>query len=231
MKELKFALTKVMPIMFSFLVLGMACGILYRENGFTFLEMFFSSAIIYSGSLQFVLAPLIISGASIIVIILLSFILSGRHLFYGVSLIEKIKINSLKGLYTASTITDETFSIITSIDGEIEDGMDVEKLYFFINIIAQLSWVVSTLIGYILGDIIPFDTDGIEFSSTALFIAIAISQTEKAKILLPQILAVISSFVAIIIVGAQNFILLAMVFTVVFLFVFRKQITQRLRER
>lgn len=226
MRELKFAFVKVFPIMFSYLVLGIACGILYKENGFSFLELFFSSTIVYSGALQFVLAPLIVSGASFIVIAFLSVILSGRHLFYGITMIGEIDINSFMEFYTAASLTDETFSIVSSIDKY--ENLNYKKVYFFINLIAHLTWIISTLIGFLLGDIIPFDTTGIEFSATALFVAIAVSQSEKAGILLPQILAIISSVLAMCIIGKQNFILLGMVITMITLLIFKRQIKERL---
>lgn len=225
MKEFKFAFVKVLPILFSYVVVGIACGILYRENGFTIYEMLISSGIIYSGALQFVLAPLIVSGASVLVIALISLVLSGRHIFYGVAMIEKLKINSVKGIYTAATITDETFSIISSIEN---NEADIQKVYFYVNLIAHFTWILSTLVVFGLGNIIPFDTTGIEFSATALFVAIAVSQTVKSAMFLPQILAVISSFLAMKIVGVQNFVMLGMAITVVGLFAFKKQIKERL---
>ncbi len=162
------------PIVMSYVFVAITCGLLYRSMGYTLFQVALASTIIYSGSMQIVLAPLMFENVSLISIAFLTFLISGRHLFYSIALLKRYKGSFFKRLYLGFTLTDEVYSVIVSKDEA--DTEEERKLEFYIHLFGHLLWIGSTSLGYLFGELIPFDLRGIEFSSAVFFTIVVVNQ-------------------------------------------------------
>ena len=217
MKEyFKEALKDSLTIFPGYMILGMGFGILLKAKGYGFLACGLMSVFIYAGSMQYVGIDLISTGASIITTFFVTIVVNIRHLFYGIGMLERYqKLKSFK-IYDIFALTDETFSIVCNKKDKEDD------YYFYISVLNQSYWVIGSLIGNILGNIIPFDYTGIDFSMTALFVVIVISKWESDSDHLPVIMSFIISVICLFIFGSNNFLLPSMIGIVVFLFILRR---------
>ena len=217
MKEnFKEALKDSLTIFPGYMILGMGLGILLKAKGYGFLACGLMSVFIYAGSMQYVGIDLISTGASIITTFFVTIIVNIRHLFYGIGMLERYQKLKCFKIYDIFALTDETFSIVCNKKDKEDD------YYFYISVLNQSYWVIGSLIGNILGNIIPFDYTGIDFSMTALFVVIVISKWESDSDHLPVIMSFIISVICLFIFGSNNFLLPSMIGIVVFLFILRR---------
>ena len=156
----KKAFIKSAPVLAGYVVLGIGFGILLRDAGYGLLWSLAMSALIFAGSMQYVGVGLLAGGASLISAALTTFMVNARHLFYSISMI---------GRYLIFALTDETYSLLC--DGETPDGADPNLYRFLVSLFDQCYWVTGCVLGSVLGAALPFGTEGIEFSMTALFVA------------------------------------------------------------
>ena len=182
------------------------------------------SLIIYAGSMQYVAVDLLSVGASLITTIFMTLMVNIRHLFYGISMLEKYKDTGAKKPYLIFALTDETFSLVCSAD--VPDSVDKKKYYFFVSLFNQCYWVIGSTIGSIVGSAFNFNTAGIEFSMTALFVVIFIEQWEKSKTHIPALTGISISIICLVIFGPSNFLLPAMSAITLSLFAERKLIRE-----
>lgn len=215
-ETLKEALKDSLNILPGYIVLGIGFGVLLKARGYGFLMCLFMSGLIYAGSMQYVGIDLLSVGASLITTFFMTIMVNIRHLFYGVGMLEKYNNLKRHKLYNIFALTDETFSIVCN--RKVED----EDYYFFLSLLDHTYWITGSLIGNVLGDILPFNYIGIDFSMTALFIVIVISQWENSKDNLPVILSFVISVICLVIFGSDDFLIPSMVGIVVSLFVLRK---------
>ena len=198
-----------MPVMAGYIVLGIGFGILLKDAGYGFTWSFFMSLTIYAGSMQYVSVPLLTSGASLITVALTTLMVNARHLFYGLSMIEKYKGAGKKKAYLIFSLTDETYSLLCGDD--IPDGLDRHWYQFFVSFFNQCYWILGCVLGSLLGTIIPFDTAGIDFSMTALFVTVFVEQWLTAKNHWPAIIGLAASVLCLGIFGADSFLLPTMI--------------------
>lgn len=156
-----YAFKQSVPIMCSYLFLSFAFGIMVKEAGFNAIWAVLISAIIYTGAFQFVLVPFIVSGTSVVTILLTALFMNSRHLFYGLSYIDEFKKMGKKYPYMIFTLTDETYSVNCSCT--FSDGIDREQAFFYIAFLSRIYWITGTIFGSLAGYIIPFDLTGIDF--------------------------------------------------------------------
>lgn len=202
------ALPLTIPVMTGYLVLGAAYGILMDSKGFSILWSFVASLFIYAGSMQFVTVTLLAAGFDPLGAFVMTIAVNARHLFYGISTLKQYRgIGRIKP-YLIFSLTDETFSIICS--AEVPKNVDKKWFYFFISFLDQLYWVTGTLIGGILGSLIEFNTKGIDFVLTALFVVILINQWQSTKNHLPAIIGIASAIACRLTFGPANFIIPSM---------------------
>ena len=212
----KEALKDSLNILPGYIVLGIGFGVLLKAKGYGVLMCLFMSGLTYAGSMQYVGIDLLSNAASLITTFFMTIMVNIRHLFYGVAMLQKYQKLKRHKIYNIFALTDETFSIACNKDIEDED------YYFYLSALNQTYWVTGSLIGNILGDILPFNYTGIDFSMTALFIVIVISQWENSKDHLPVILGFIISIVCLIIFGSQDFLIPSMIGIIISLFILRK---------
>ena len=210
MKTIKKALVSTVPVLSGYMVLGIGFGIILKSKGFGVLWALAMSGCIYAGSLQYVGINLMAGGASLIAVALTSLMVNARHLFYGISMIDKYQGAGSRKPYMIFALTDETYSLVCDGKG----GMSEEEYHrycFFVSLFDHIYWVTGSVIGSLLGDIIPFDTTGIDFALTALFITVFVQQWLTSKDHRPAIIGVVCSVVCIAIFGPADFLIPAMV--------------------
>lgn len=203
------AFVKSLPVMAGYIVLGIGFGILLKKAGFGLFWAFLMSFTIYAGSMQYVAVSLLTSGASLISAALTTLMVNARHLFYGVSMIEKYKDAGKKKPYLIFALTDETYSLLCGDD--YPEGEDRHWYSFFVSLFDQCYWVTGSIIGSILGFLITFNTAGIDFSMTALFVTVFVEQWLTTKNHLPAIAGLLCSVGCLLIFGPDNFLIPTMI--------------------
>lgn len=191
-----------------FLVLGMSYGFLMRSKGFPFFYPVLMSIFIFAGSMEFVAVNLLLSAFQPLYAFFLTLMVNARHLFYGISMLDKYKNVGWKKLYLIYGLCDESFTINCTVT----PPPDVDRgwFMFFVTLLNQIYWVTGATLGALLGYVIQFDTKGIEFVMTALFAVMFINQWEEAEDHHPALVGFGCSFLCLLIFGSQNFILPAM---------------------
>lgn len=213
-REFRYAFVKSVPVMCAYIFLGIAFGILLQEAGYNFIWAFIMSAFVFAGSMQFVMVPLLVSGVSPLTMAVTTLFVNCRHIFYGISFVESFNKMKQK-LYMIFSLTDETYSVLCSCKNE-DPEEEHRDAWFFIAAIDQAYWVIGSVIGAWLGNILPFDFTGIDFAMTALFIVILLEQIigSKAQPKVAAAIGVIVAFVCLFIFGADRFLLPSMLITV-----------------
>ena len=216
----KHAFKQSVPIMAGYIVLGMGFGVLLESKGYGVLWAIAMSVFIYAGSMQYVAINLITGGASLIATALMTLMVNARHLFYGISMLDKYKNTGKYKPYLIFALTDETYSLVCS--GKIPEGVDRNKYYFLVSLFDQVYWLIGSVIGSVVGSVLNFNTAGIDFSMTALFLVVFVEQWKSTKDHASAIAGVAASVVCLLIFGAGNFVIPAMISITVILLLMRK---------
>lgn len=206
---IKAAWVKSIPVMTGYIPLGIGFGILLEKNGYGVWWSLAMGLFIFAGSMQYVGVGLLASGASFLTTALTTLMVNARHLFYGISMAEKYKGAGKKKPYLIFALTDETYSLVVS-----DDGPDKENPYMFwflISLFNQIYWVVGNVIGSLLGSVIPFRTDGIEFVMTALFVTVVVEQWENTKNHFPALTGFLASLACLLLFGPDQFLIPSMI--------------------
>lgn len=225
LKALKFAFPKTIPIFAGFWFLGMSYGILMRINGFSFVYPMLMSITIFGGSLEFVTAAMLLSSFAPLQTFVVALMIQARHLFYGIAMLEKYKGTGWKKPYLIYGMCDESFSINYSTP--LPEGVDKGWFMFFVTLLNQLYWVSGSTLGGILGSFISFDTKGLSFVMTAMFVVIFLDQWLKEKQHISSVVGLLSSLVCLMIFGSENFMIPSMICIVVTLTLLRKPIESK----
>lgn len=227
-KALKAAFPYTIPIFTGFFFLGFTYGIYMNVSGFSFIYPMLMSLTIFGGSLEFLAVSMLLSPFAPLQVFITAFLLQARHLFYGISMLEKYRNMGIKKLYLIFGMCDESFSINYTAD--IPADVDKGWFMFFVNLLNQMYWVVSSTLGGIFGSFIKFDTEGIEFVMTAMFTVIFLEQYLKEKIHLSSFLGLVASVLCLKIFGPDSFLIPTMVLVFGVLTVFRKPL-EKLEEK
>lgn len=220
---IKKAFITSLPVMAGYLVLGIGFGVLLSTKGYSFWWAILMSATIYGGSMQYVGVNLLASGASAISTAIITLMVNARHLFYGVSLIEKYKDMGWKKIYAIFGLTDETYSLV-SVDQVLPDEVDRKNFYFLLTLFNQIYWIIGGFLGALLGNNVEFNSAGVDFSMTSLFVIIFVEQWENNKQHLPALLGLSVSLICLIIFGADNFLIPSMIGIGFGLFIMRNKL-------
>lgn len=211
-----------LPVMAGYIVLGMGFGILLQDKGYDWWWALLMSTCIYAGSMQYVAVDLLAGGASLITAALMTVMVNVRHLFYGISMLADYEDTGRKKPYLIFALTDETYSLVCA--PTLPEGVDRKKYYFFVSLLNQCYWVTGSVVGAALGAILPFDSTGIDFAMTALFVVIFVEQWEKEKRHLPALTGVVVSVLCRILFGASGFLIPSMLGITVCLFLEKRWI-------
>lgn len=217
---LKYAFQASLPIMAGYVVLGMGFGILMESKGYAWWWTALMSAAIYAGSMQYVAIDLLTGGATLIASALMTLLVNIRHLFYGITMLEDYKDAGAGKPYLIFALTDETFSLVCS--PKLPENVNRRDYYFFVSLFNHCYWVSGSVLGALIGSAITFNTAGIDFAMTALFVVIFVEQWESTRQHLPAITGVLCTVVSLLIFGADDFLIPAMIAITIALILERK---------
>lgn len=222
MKTIKIAFPLTIPVLLGYISVGIPFGLLVVKSGLSIWVALGMSLFVYAGAMQFVAIPLLLSSAGLFQTALVTLFVNIRHLFYGLSFIDVFKDFSTKKHYMIFAMTDETYSLLCGLS--LQHEISKESLYFAVSLLNQTYWIIGTGLGAMLGSMISFNTLGIDFALTALFVVIFIEQWLSYKTHVPALIGLIASSVSLIIFGASNMIVPSMMLILVGILVSKKRI-------
>ena len=203
----KLAFVKSLPIMCSYFFLGAAYGIMMEETGFPWYVALLLSMSVYTGAFQFVLITFLSTGASLLTIAITALLMNSRQSFYSLTFLNDFKRMGKRKLYMIHSLTDETYAVNCTLElprKEKEDTM------FGVALLSHCYWMAATVAGAVLGQLIPFELEGIDFCMTALFVIIFMDQWKKASSHIPALAGLTCGIVCLLIFGQSSFILPAL---------------------
>ena len=217
---MKKAFSRTLPVMAGYLFLGIAYGVALREKGFGMEWALFISTTVYAGSMQFAMLGAMTQPFAPVTMALMTLLVNARHIFYGLSMLDKYADTGRYKPYLVFALTDETYSLVCN--GAPEDAEDKPGWYAAVSLLDQVYWVAGSVIGVALGQALPFDLTGIDFAMTALFSVIVTEQTMVAvkayragemwlaDAAFPALLGLVATLGSLMIVGKDSFLLMAM---------------------
>lgn len=221
-KALKAAFPHTIPVMTGYLFLGVAFGVLLTSKGYHFIWAIIMSLLIYAGSMQFVAVEILTSIFNPLNAFLITLMVNARHLFYGLSMLTKFRGTGKYKPYLIFGLTDETYSLLCSC--EIPDDVDKNQFMFYTTLLNQTYWIVASAAGALLGSVFTFNTEGIDFVMTALFIVIFINQWKSQKNHTPALIGLGGSVLCLLLFGPDNFIIPSMILIIAALTIFKKSV-------
>lgn len=227
-KAFKVALPYTLPICVGFLFLGMSYGFLMRSKGFSVGYPLFMSMCIFAGSMEFVTVNLLLSAFHPLSAFLLALMVNARHLFYGISMLDKYEHTGWKKFYLIYGMCDESFSINCTVTPP--EDVDKGWFMFFVTLLNHLYWVCGATAGALLGYVIHFDTTGIEFVMTALFVVMFMGQWEEHPDHRPALIGLVIPIVCLFVFGSQNFIIPSMALIIVCFMALKKYLQPEVKE-
>lgn len=222
-KDIKFAFKKALPIMPSYIVLGIGFGVMMSDAGYSWLWSVLMCFCILGGSMQYAAVGLLSAGASIITTAIITFTIHARLFIYSLSMLDRYKGMGKIKPYLIYGLVDETYSIVSS-DGILPAGLNRKVFYLFVTMFDQLWWVIGCAAGGLMGEVIPFDTTGIDFAMTALFVVLLLEQFIRNKERRPIYLGIGATFLSLLIFGEDIFLIPAIIVITVVLVLLRGKI-------
>ena len=226
MKALRYAFIRTLPVLCGYLFLGLAFGLLLQEGGYDLRWALLISTCVYAGSMQFVMLSFLGTDISLLSVALMTLSVNCRHVFYGLSMLSTYKGMGRVFPYMVFSLTDETYSLQISPE-PIPAGLDEKRVRFFMSLLDQVYWVLGSTAGAALGQLLPFDMTGIDFAMTALFVVIFVDQWRAASSHLPAIVGVACALVFLLLLGADSFLLPALITACALLLALQAPITQK----
>ena len=214
------------PIFAGFWFLGLTYGIYMNVSGFSFWYPMCMAMIIFGGSLEFIAVSMLLSPFAPLATFMTALMIQARHLFYGISMLDKFKGMGWKKPFLIFGMCDETFSI--TYTAEIPEDVDRGWFYFFVTILDWFYWVSGSTIGGLVGGLLTFNTEGLDFCMTAMFVVIFMEQWLKEKHHASEWIGFAASVACLVIFGADNFLIPTMICILVALTAFRKPIEAKL---
>jgi len=208
-KVLKAALSATLPVFAGFTFVGIAYGMLMDSKGYGLGWTVMMSAMAFAGSAQYLAITFLTSAFNPLYALLMTLMVNARHLFYGVSLLEKYRDVGRMKPYLIFALCDETFSVILS--NEPPEGVNRNLFYLLVTLLGHVYWVLGSALGALLGPMIPFSTRGLDFVLTALFVVIFVGQWKAQRDHGPAAVGVLCSAACLAIFGPRNFIIPSMV--------------------
>lgn len=218
-KALSAAFSVTLPVLFGFVPLGVAFGLLMNDAGYNVFWTFLMSLSVYAGSAQFMGVELLAAAAPLTQVALMTFILNFRHLVYGLSMLEKYREMGRRKPYLIFALPDETYAILSA--GQIPEGVKPGDYYLTVSLLNQLYWVAGSVIGALLGAALPINTQGADFAMTALFVVIALDQWKEEKNRPSALLGLGGAVLCLLVFGPDRFLIPALVFIILALLAFR----------
>ena len=197
------------PVLTGYLFLGAGFGILLVESGYSVLWAAVMALLIFAGSGQYLLVGLLASGASLASAAVATLLVNVRHLFYGISLVDAYKTAGKRRFYMIFGLTDETYSLVTQ--AKIPEGISREDYCFWVTLLNHGYWVAATAVGALFGNLLTFDTTGMDFALTALFVVLFMEQWKKRENRPSGLVGIACAALALAVFGAENMVIPAMI--------------------
>lgn len=221
-RALKAAFPHTIPIMAGFLFLGITYGIYMNVSGFSFIYPMLTSLVIFAGSMEFVTVNLLLGAFDPLQALLMTLMVNARHLFYGLALLDKYRIPGLKRLYLIFGMCDESFSINCS--AQPPEGVDRSLFMFFVTLLDHSYWVLGCTLGGIFGSLLTFNTEGLDFAMTAMFVVIFLENWLKEKNHTASLVGIGVTLFCLVLFGADRFLIPAMLAILALLTLLRRPI-------
>lgn len=221
-KVVKQAFIDTLPVMTGYLVLGLGFGIIMKTNGYRILLAFAMSLFIYAGSMQYIAIGLLAGGASLITIALTTLMVNARHLFYGISMIGKYKNTGKRKPYLIFALTDETYSLVCN-DNLVMEEKERADYYFWVSLLNHGYWILGSVAGAVVGTVLSFNSEGIDFALTALFLTVFLEQWLTNKKHTPAMIGVGVSVICLLIFGSDKFLIPTMLVIALLLCVYKEE--------
>ena len=218
----KYSLERSVPILIGFFPVGTVYGLMMSAAGYNFLWSAAASLFVYAGSLQMLMISFFQSDMSILTIAVTALLLNSRHMLYGLSFIEKFRSYGGWKWFLIYGMPDESYSLLCSYVPR--EGVEEKWVHIFSTGLIWLYWIAFSVLGGLVGQLITFDTTGIDFALTALFIVILLDQIKSTGMKLPALIGGVSSMLCIIILGRDNFLLPSLAVTVLVLLLLRNKL-------
>lgn len=221
-RTLAAAFPHTVPVLTGYLVLGMAYGVLMQAKGYGAIWAFLMSAVAFCGSMQFVAITLLTGAFDPVGAFLMSLMVNARHLFYGVSMLGKYRGMGWAKVPLVYTLSDETFSIVSSV--EPPEGMRARDFYLAVSVLDYIYWVGGSVLGALAGKFIRFDTTGLDFALTGLFVVLFIEQVKNPANRRSGVIGMACTVAALAVFGADKLVIPAMILVLVVLLLGRKKL-------
>ena len=209
MRALRAAFPHTIPIFAGFCFLGITYGIYMNVSGFSFWYPMVMSLTIFAGSVEFVAVNLLLGAFNPLQALAMTLMINARHLFYGISMLDRFRGTGLKKIYLIFGMCDETFSI--NYTAKIPEDVDRGWFMFFVTLLNHFYWVFGATLGGIFGSLITFSTEGLDFVMTAMFVVIFLEQWLKEERHTSSLLGIGISLLCLVAFGADNFIIPSMI--------------------
>ena len=221
-KAMRRAFPYTVPVLAGYLFIGAAFGVMFADQGYNVLWAVLMSVVVYAGSGQYLATNFFVPGISILQAVFLTLMVNIRHVFYGLSLVDRYNRFGRKRWYLIFGMTDETYSLICTTG--VPEDVDEEKFLLSITLLNQLYWIVGTAIGSLTATVIAFDSTGIEFAMTALFIVMFMELWYRRSNRPAELIGMLSAVLCLALFGASNFVLPTMVLMVAVILLGRKKL-------
>lgn len=210
LRMLKKAFCTTVPVMTGYLVLGTGFGVLLRAKGYGVWWALVMSGFIYAGSIQYLAIDLLAGGASLVTAALTTLMVNARHLFYGISMVDRYRdMKQPFKTYAIFALTDETYSLVCQPASDL-DAKEQHRYAFWVSLLNQGWWLLGTLIGSALGSVLPFDVTGVDFALTALFVTVFLEQWLSTKDHAAALIGVGASLLCLLLFGPDGFLMPSM---------------------
>ena len=209
-----------------YVIIGFAFGLLFVSFGYDWYLATVMSILVYAGALQFLAVGMINAKVGLFDLAIASLVVNLRQSFYGLSLLRKFRASGLFKPYLIFALTDETYALLTSIPEK--QGLSARHYYFYLSLLNQCYWVTGTTIGAVAGGLFNFNTEGLEFSLTALFIVLAIEQYKNIRSYLPFMIGAAAAMAAYIFASTDRMLIFAIALSLALMFILKHQIERQI---
>jgi len=221
-RELAAAFRASIPVMMGYSVLGFSFGLLAVSQGFAWYWPVLMSLLIYAGALQFLAVGMLQAKAGMFELFVAAIFVNIRQAFYGLSLLRKFRKTGPLRPYLIFALTDETYALMTSV--EPDPRLKRRWYLFYLALLDQSYWVGGTLAGALFGSMVRFDTRGIDFALTALFVVLVMEQYKARKRLTPFLIGAGAAVLALLTVPMDRMLLVAILLALAGMFLFAERL-------
>ena len=221
-KMIKPAFIDTIPVLTCYIFFGFGFGIILKANGYSILLALAMSLFIYAGSMQYVAIGLLTGGASLLTVALTTLMVNARHLFYGISMLDPYRNTGKRKPYLIFALTDETYSLVCGDQPKIPSKSRTDY-YFLVSLLNQSYWILGSVLGAVVGSLIQFNSEGIDFALTALFLTVFLEQWMTTKKHIPAIIGVAVSVFCLLIFGSEKFLIPTMLVIALLLCLYKEE--------